>query len=105
MSMFTLPQGVAITGTIESGFEKILTPEAIEFIVLLQRTFNTRRKELLAKRAERQKDFDAGKMPDFLPETASVRSGDWKVAPIAADLQNRRIEITGPVERKMIMKK
>jgi malate synthase len=103
MSQLSLPTGVSISGEIQPQFLEILTPEALDFITLLQRTFNARRKELLAKRTERQKDFDAGKMPDFLPETAFVRSGDWKVAPIPADLQNRRIEITGPVERKMII--
>jgi malate synthase len=104
MPQLTLPAGVAISGEILPQFHDILTPEALDFIVLLQRTFNARRKELLAKRTERQKDFDTGKLPDFLPETASVRSSrDWRVAPIPADLQNRRIEITGPVERKMII--
>jgi malate synthase len=69
----------------------------------LHRRFDARRRELLAARQDRQARFDAGELPDFLPETADVRAGDWTVAPIPADLQNRRVEITGPVDRKMII--
>jgi len=81
----------------------ILTEEAIAFVADLVRTFRPRVKELLAARAERQKRFDAGELPDFLAETASVRSGDWKCAPQPEVLLDRRVEITGPVDRKMII--
>ncbi len=83
--------------------EEILSPEALAFLAALHRRFNATRLALLAARAERQKAFDAGVTPDFLPETRAVREGDWKVAPVPADLQDRRVEITGPVDRKMIV--
>ncbi len=81
----------------------VLTPEARDFVSDLVRTFRPRVKELLVARAERQKRFDAGELPDFLPETASIRSGDWKCAPVPDVLLDRRVEITGPVDRKMII--
>ncbi|MFX5634113.1 malate synthase A, partial [Acinetobacter baumannii] len=84
-------------------FDEILTPEAVGFVVELQRKFNETRKRLLKLRAERQKQFDAGALPDFLPETRHIRDGAWTVAPIPADLQDRRVEITGPVDRKMVI--
>jgi malate synthase len=83
--------------------DEILTPDALAFLAKLHRRFNPRRLELLARRAARQKRFDAGETPDFLPETRSIRESDWKVAPIPADLLDRRVEITGPVDRKMIV--
>ena len=82
---------------------EILSDEALSFIADLHRRFNDRRLELLADRADRQKAFDAGATPDFLAETKSIRDGDWKVAPIPADLRDRRVEITGPIDRKMIV--
>src|SRR5271165_3653768 len=82
---------------------EILTREALAFLADLHRRFDGRRLELLAQRMERQKRFDAGELPNFLPETKSVREGGWKVAPIPADLLDRRVEITGPVDRKMII--
>ncbi len=82
---------------------QILSPEARTFLADLSRNFEIRRQELLARRRVRQKEIDAGQLPDFLPETVSVREGNWKVAPIPADLLDRRVEITGPVERKMII--
>ena len=82
---------------------RVLTPEALQFIVGLQRSFNARRLELLAARRERQKRLDAGERPDFLKETAKIRESEWTVASIPADLQDRRVEITGPVDRKMII--
>jgi malate synthase len=82
---------------------QILSPEARTFLTDLARNFEKRRQELLARRRVRQKEIDAGQLPDFLPETAAVRKGDWKVAPIPVDLLDRRVEITGPVERKMII--
>ncbi len=81
----------------------ILTPEAVAFITLLQREFEPRRQELLAKREERKKRLDAGELPDFLQETKAVRERQWTVAPIVPDLNDRRVEITGPVDRKMII--
>jgi malate synthase len=98
-----LPDGVTITATISPATEEILVPEAIELIAALHRNFNRQRKELLQRRQKRQADLDAGKTPDFLPETESVRRSDWGVAPIAADLQDRRVEITGPTDRKMVI--
>ena len=83
--------------------DEILSPDALAVLAKLHRRFNGRRLELLARRAERQKRFDAGELPDFLSETRAIREGDWKVAPIPADLTDRRVEITGPVDRKMIV--
>ena len=83
--------------------ERVLTPEAQEFLATLHRTFNARRLELLAAREERQKKIDAGGTLSFPPETESVRDGEWKVAPIPDDLQDRRVEITGPCDRKMMI--
>jgi len=82
---------------------QILSPEARTFLIDLARKFEPRRQELLAKRRVRQQEIEAGKMPDFLPETAEIRKAEWKVAPIPADLLDRRVEITGPVDRKMII--
>lgn len=81
----------------------ILTKEALAFLVRLHREFNSPREMLLQKRAERQKRFDSGELPDFLRETASIRQGDWRVASAPKDLNDRRVEITGPVERKMMI--
>ncbi|MCR4466470.1 malate synthase A [Burkholderia sp. SCN-KJ] len=99
----TLPQGMAITGEIKPGYEAILTPEALALVAALHRTFEPRRRALLQARVERTKRLDAGERPDFLADTKAIREGDWKVAPLPADLQCRRVEITGPVERKMII--
>jgi malate synthase len=82
---------------------QILSPEARTFLIDLARKFEPRRQELLAKRRVRQQEIEAGKMPDFPPETAEIRKAEWKVAPIPADLLDRRVEITGPVDRKMII--
>src|SRR5690349_3038797 len=98
-----LPDGVAIDGAIEPGFEKVLTKEALAFVADLQRRFNGRREELLAARIERQKRLDAGEKPDFLKETAKIRESDWTVAPLPKDILDRRVEITGPIDRKMII--
>lgn len=84
-------------------YRQILTPEAVAFAADLQRTFNGRRKELLAARVTRQSRIDAGKLPDFLAETRHIRESEWTVAPLPADLLDRRVEITGPVERKMVI--
>jgi malate synthase len=94
---------IQINGPVEGRAVEILTPEALAFVAGLHRRFDARRRELLAARVERQARFDAGELPDFLPETADIRESDWTVAPIPADLQDRRVEITGPVDRKMII--
>jgi malate synthase len=98
-----LPEGLVITAALEPGFEQVLTPDALALVALLHRRFEPRRRELLAARVARTARLDAGERPDFLAETRSVRDGDWTIAPIPADLQCRRVEITGPVERKMVI--
>ena len=98
-----VPAGVEINGAIRPGYETVLTPEAVAFIVDLQRRFNPRREELLAARVERQKKLDAGQKPDFLPQTKEIREKDWTVAPLPKDILDRRVEITGPVDRKMVI--
>ena len=98
-----LPAGMQITAPVKPEWESILTTEALEFVAKLHRAFEGRRQELLKARIERQARIDAGEMPDFLPETKHIREGDWKVAPVPAALQCRRVEITGPVEAKMII--
>jgi malate synthase len=95
--------GVEILAPITKSYAGILSPEAIDFIVDLQRTFNARRKELLNAREERQRRLDAGERPNFLEETRSIRESEWTVAPMPADIIDRRVEITGPVDRKMII--
>lgn len=92
-----------IRGTMKEGFEDILTPEALEFLTKLHQKFNGRRLELLQKRVQRQKELDNGIFPDFLPYTKQIRESAWEIAPLPADLQDRRVEITGPVDRKMII--
>src|ERR1044072_5641655 len=87
----------------EGGWAAILPPEALQFVAMLQREFNARREELLLKRQERKKRLDAGERPDFLEETRSIRESEWTVAPIPGDLLDRRVEITGPVDRKMMI--
>jgi malate synthase len=84
-------------------FPDILSYESSEFISALSSRFEQTRRELLSKRVERQKRIDEGHLPDFLPETAHIRDSDWTVAPIPADIRDRRVEITGPVDRKMII--
>ncbi len=99
----TTVAGVEIVGTISPAVTEVLTPAALAFVATLHRTFNPRRVELLAARQARQKRFDAGEIPGFLPETVAIRTGDWQVAPAPADLNDRRVEITGPTERKMMI--
>lgn len=103
MAELKLPAGMVITGRVTPEYATILTPEALELIAKLHRAFNGRRRELLERRQARQAELDAGKLPDFLPETAAVRAGDWRIAPFPAQLNDRRVEITGPVDRKMII--
>jgi malate synthase len=102
----------AITGTnsaadvrapIEGRAAEVLTPEALAFVAALQREFGAERKRLLEARVARQAELDAGSLPDFLPETQGVREREWQVAPAPADLLDRRVEITGPVDRKMVI--
>src|SRR5437762_7796234 len=85
------------------GIDQILTREASDFVSMLHHEFNPRREELLARRERVKREIDGGKFPDFLPETKSIRERAWKVAPIPRDLLDRRVEITGPVDRKMII--
>ena len=81
----------------------LLSPDALDFFAKLQREFNPRRLDRLQQRSLRQQAIDRGDMPNFLPETAAVRDGDWRVSSVPSDLQNRRVEITGPVDRKMVI--
>ena len=94
---------IEITAPITGRMREILTPDALAFLAALHRRFEPARRERLSARRTRQQQFDAGALPDFLPETAHIRAGDWRVAPIPADLLDRRVEITGPVDRKMII--
>jgi len=95
--------GIEITAPVPTEFEPILSPDAVAFAARLFRAFGPRRTELLARRVPRQVRFDAGDLPDFLPETRAVREGDWTCAAYPADIADRRVEITGPVDRKMII--
>jgi malate synthase len=99
----TLPPGITIEAPIYPGFGSILSFEALELVAKLHRAFEPRRRELLKMRVERQARIDAGEMPDFLPETLHIREGDWRIAPLPTALECRRVEITGPVEAKMII--
>lgn len=98
------PMEVQISGEMRPGFQEVLTPEAMQFVMKLEQRFGDRRQQLLARRQERQNQIDAGQLPDFLQETADIRKGDWTVAPLPPDLQDRRVEITGPSgDRKMVI--
>ncbi|MGA2589514.1 MAG: malate synthase A [Bryobacteraceae bacterium] len=94
---------VQVAAPMTEADRTILTDEAVRFLTALSRTFEDRRKELLEKRGMRQREIDSGVMPQFLPATAWIRNSDWVAAPTPADLQDRRVEITGPVDRKMII--
>jgi len=96
-------EGIEVRGPVTGRFAEILTDEALEFLAHLHRELNPVREDLLRQRVERQAELDAGKLPDMLPQTRHVREGDWRVAPVPQDLQDRRVEITGPAERKMII--
>jgi malate synthase len=98
-----LPKGVVLCGAIRPGWEAVLTNEAIGFAAGLERRFGAARRRLLAGRAETQSRLDAGWKPDFLPETRAIRDADWRVAVIPRDLEDRRVEITGPTDRKMVI--
>ncbi|WP_211356822.1 malate synthase A [Phaeodactylibacter luteus] len=96
-------EGLEITGTFEPAFAEILTEDAQRFLLALHRQFDERRCELLEAREARQQAINEGQLPDFLPETRHIRESDWKVAPLPPDLLDRRVEITGPVDRKMVI--
>ncbi len=98
-----LPVGVEIRAEPLPGQERILSAAALGFIAKLHRAFETRRQDLLGRRASRQAEFDAGKLPDFHPETQSIRESEWRIAPQPADMLDRRVEITGPTDRKMVI--
>src|SRR5229473_7394763 len=103
MAETTKLSGVVIRGAMTPGYEKVLTLEAVAFAVELEREFGAERRQLLARRAEIQHRLDAGWKPDFLPETKAIRDSDWRVAPIPRDIRDRRTEITGPTDRKMVI--
>jgi malate synthase len=92
-----------IKGAIQPGYETVLTPEALALVAKLSRAFEPRRQELLAARVARAKRLDEGERPDFLKETAHIRAGEWRIAPMPKALECRRVEITGPVDRKMVI--
>ncbi|MFZ1460420.1 MAG: malate synthase A, partial [Ignavibacteria bacterium] len=98
-----MKDNIQITGTLNEQYNEILTEDAMNFISKLQINFNQKRKDLLSKRLIKQEEISSGKMPDFPEETKSVRESEWKVAAIPEDLIDRRVEITGPVDRKMII--
>ncbi len=98
-----MPEGVEILGKITSDGAEILTPSALTFVAKMARKFEARRRDLLQRRVERQADFDAGKLPDFLPETRRIRESAWTIGSVPHDLQDRRVEITGPTDRKMVI--
>lgn len=97
------PNGVDLFGTLEPGYRAILAPHALAFLSGLHRRFDARRLSLLDQRKERQARLDAGEMPDFPKETADIRASEWSVRPAPSDLKDRRVEITGPVDRKMVV--
>lgn len=96
-------KGVEIVGEMSAAYKKVLTPDALEFLATLVRKHSKRRNALLALRSERQALIDSGKLPGFLKETKAIRDGKWTIAGIPEDLQDRRVEITGPVDRKMVI--
>ena len=103
MSRDQTPAGVQIVGPMRPEYAGILSTDALAFLAKLHRSFNARRLELLERRVARQAELDAGQLPAFLPQTQAVREADWTVAPVPADLQDRRVEITGPTDRKMVI--
>ena len=95
--------GVGIAGPMLEEYTRVLTPEASQFLAEMARKFDPKRRELLERRVARMEELQRGVLPDFLDETTDIRKAEWKVAPIPKDLQDRKVEITGPVERKMII--
>src|SRR6267143_1406664 len=94
---------ISVLGRVSAEFAEILTEEALDFIAALHRRFDPQRRDLLARRAARQKEFDRGELPDFLPDTQKTREQEWRVAPQPKDLLDRRVELTGPTDRKMVI--
>src|ERR1041385_3827277 len=103
MKTIEMPAGVRVLGPVSDAQTEILSPDALAFFASLHREFNPRRLELLRQRKLRQEALDRGEMPRFLTETNSVREDGWRVSPVPKDLQDRRVEITGPVDRKMVI--
>ncbi|MGH9351607.1 MAG: malate synthase, partial [Terriglobia bacterium] len=103
MGDFNEVHGVEVKGRVSEAYASVLTPDALSFVASLARRFDKARQSLLAARRARQREILEGKLPDFLPETAEIRAGHWTVGPIPPDLLDRRVEITGPPERKMII--
>ncbi|WP_420848128.1 malate synthase A [Neobacillus citreus] len=101
--MSTQTRGMEVVGALKAQYDGILTPDALKFIEELETKFGPRRAELLQSRQERQEEINNGKLPAFLPETKHIRNGDWRIAPLPYDLQDRRVEITGPTDRKMVI--
>lgn len=101
--MSTQTTGIEVIGANKAHYNGILTPKALEFIEEIEQKFGARRMELLQYREKRQEEMNNGTLPDFLPETKHIRNGDWTIAPLPKDLQDRRVEITGPTERKMVI--
>jgi malate synthase len=95
--------GMTVSGEVSAAASRVLTPAALEFVADLERRTRARRRALLDARVARQSALDAGELPDFLPETAELRRDDWRIAEVPAELADRRVEITGPVDRKMII--
>jgi malate synthase len=93
----------SIEAAVPGEYKHVLSPAAVTFLIELHRNFNSRRQMLLEQRAKRQQAIDNGELPHFLPKTEAIRNRDWSVAPIPADLMDRRVEITGPVDRKMVI--
>jgi malate synthase len=100
---YETPPNIEVSGAFREDFAEVLTPDALAFVGRLHQRFDARRRQLLALRHEKQRRWDAGELPDFLPETHHIREGEWRVAPVPSDIQDRRVEITGPVDRKMII--
>jgi len=98
-----MPEGIKICGEINSDYARVLTPEALSFVASLHRKFDATRLHLLEQRAEKQKRYDEGALPNFLESTENIRTSDWRVGAIPGPLQHRAVEITGPVDRKMIV--
>lgn len=102
-AMVDMPLGIKVDGRIDPSYQDILTQEAMDFLVALHEHFNTRRKYLLEKRVAKQAEYDAGVLPGFLSDTKQIRESDWEIAPIPEEIMDRRVEITGPVDRKMVI--
>ena len=98
-----IPDGMVISGPVDAAFSGILSADALSLVARLHRSFEGRRRELMGMRAQRQKQFDAGALPDFLAETRAIRESEWTIAKQPPDLLDRRVEITGPTDRKMVI--